>query len=83
MADAEGFAAMGVVETLVHLHDLAGGLGLEWTPPEDLCDRVLWRLFPDAPIGTGRRETLLWATGRGDLPGHERLTGWRWDANPR
>ncbi|MCW2870597.1 maleylpyruvate isomerase N-terminal domain-containing protein, partial [Actinacidiphila oryziradicis] len=40
-ADPEGFAAMGIVETLVHTHDIAMGLGIGWTPPVDLCDRVL------------------------------------------
>lgn len=29
----EGFAAMGVVETLVHTHELAAGLALRWAPP--------------------------------------------------
>ncbi|MBB2944191.1 hypothetical protein FB565_003920 [Actinoplanes lutulentus] len=83
MADAEGFAAMGLVETLVHVHDVAAALGLAWNPPADLCDRVLWRLFPDAPLDTERWPTLLWATGRGELPGHPLLSQWRWDANPR
>ncbi len=83
LADAEGFAAMGVVEVLAHMHDLAGGLGVRWNPPADLCDRVLRRLFPGAPTGTDRWATLLWATGRGDLPGHDRPGEWRWDANPR
>ncbi|GAA0671571.1 hypothetical protein GCM10010193_24800 [Kitasatospora atroaurantiaca] len=82
-ADPEGFAAMGVVETLVHTHDLAGGLGLAWAPPADLCDRVLARLFPDAPTDTDRWPTLLWATGRGELPGRPRLTTWRWYGTPR
>ncbi|MBN6041771.1 maleylpyruvate isomerase N-terminal domain-containing protein [Amycolatopsis sp. 195334CR] len=82
-ADAAGAAAMGVVETLVHTHDLAAGLGLTWTPPEDLCDRTLLRLFPDAPTDTPRWPTLLWATGRGDLPGHPRPTSWRWDSSIR
>ncbi|TWP52239.1 hypothetical protein FKR81_11760 [Lentzea tibetensis] len=74
----DGFAAMGVVETLVHTHDIAEGLGLEFHPPAALCDRSLKRLFPDAPEETNRWQTLLWATGRGDLPGRERLTSWRW-----
>ncbi|NDU75247.1 hypothetical protein GWI34_21850 [Actinomadura sp. DSM 109109] len=81
-SDAEGFAAMGIVETLVHMHDLAGGLGLPWEPPAGLCSRVLGRLFPEAPQDTDPWPTLLWATGRGDLPGRPRLTSWRWDGRP-
>jgi hypothetical protein len=82
-ADPEGFAAMGIVETLVHTHDIAMGLGIGWTPPVDLCDRVLARLFPDAPTDTDRWPTLLWATGRAELPGRPRLTKWRWYGTPR
>ncbi|MEU2584312.1 hypothetical protein ABZ612_15395 [Streptomyces avermitilis] len=82
-SDPEGFAAMGIVETLVHTHDLAEGLGLSWTPPADPCARVLARLFPHAPGSTDPWPTLLWATGRAELPGHPRLTTWRWDGTPR
>ncbi|MFK4543051.1 hypothetical protein RKD29_002647 [Streptomyces tendae] len=78
-SDPEGFAAMGVVEALVHTHDLARGLGLAWDPPADLCSRVLARLFPDAPSSTDPWPTLLWSTGRPELPGHPRLSSWRWD----
>jgi hypothetical protein len=83
VSDPEGFAAMGLVEVLVHMHDVAAGLGIGWTPPEDLCDRGLYRLFPNAPAGTGRWETLLWATGRGEVAGRERLAQWRWYPAPR
>ncbi|MFQ6144557.1 hypothetical protein ACLMNJ_15995 [Streptomyces seoulensis] len=83
VSDPEGFAAMGIVETLVHTHDLAQGIGLPWNPPADLCSRVLARLFPDAPASTDPWLTLLWATGRAELPGHPRLTTWRWDGTPR
>ncbi|SFB41402.1 hypothetical protein SAMN05216266_110170 [Amycolatopsis marina] len=83
VADPEGFAAMGVVETLVHTHDLAEGLGLTWNPPAELCARALTRLFPHAPATTEPWRTLLWATGRAKLPGHERRTSWRWYAEPR
>jgi hypothetical protein len=83
VSDAEGFAAMGVAETLVHTHDVARGLGLAWNPPADLCARVLARLFPHAPAAASPWPALLWATGRGDLPGLSRLTGWRWYAAPR
>ncbi|MGV9325952.1 maleylpyruvate isomerase N-terminal domain-containing protein [Streptosporangium sandarakinum] len=82
-SDPEGFAAMGIVEALVHTHDLAGGLGFGWAPPAGLCERVLARLFPDAPRDTGPWPTLLWATGRGELPGRPRLTSWRWYGEPR
>lgn len=81
-SDPEGFAAMGIVETLVHTHDLAAGLGLVWEPPAALCARVLERLFPDAPHDTDPWPTLLWATGRGELPGRPRLTSWRWHGSP-
>ncbi|MFF2078411.1 hypothetical protein ACFVXG_27105 [Kitasatospora sp. NPDC058162] len=83
VSDPEGFAAMGVVETLVHLHDVAEGLGLAWTPPSALCSRALARLFPEAPDGADPWPTLLWATGRAELPGHPRLTTWRWHSAPR
>ncbi|MFF2720725.1 VOC family protein [Streptomyces sp. NPDC058011] len=82
ISDPEGFAAMGVVETLVHTHDLAEGLGLDWTPPAALCDRVLARLFPEAPAGGDRWTVLLWATGRAELPDRPRLTSWRWHGEP-
>jgi hypothetical protein len=81
-ADAEGFAAMGIVETLVHTHDVAEGLHLNWTAPAEFCDLALGRLFPHAPIDTDRWLTLLWATGRAEPPGRPRLTQWRWYGAP-
>jgi hypothetical protein len=82
VSDPEGFAAMGVVETLVHAHDVAEGLGIPWTPPDDLCRRALARLFPDTEVDAGPWLSLLWATGRAELPGHPRRTTWRWDGTP-
>lgn len=76
--DIGGFAALGVAETLVHMHDVAEGLGLDWAPPADLCDRLLARFFPDAPTDTDRWTTLLWATGRAELLGRPRRTEWQW-----
>lgn len=83
--DPEGSAAMGLVELFAHAEDLALGLGLGlgWKAPGAICARVLKRLFPTAPADTDPWETLLWATGRGELPGRERLTRWRWDSAPR
>jgi hypothetical protein len=77
-SDTEGFAAMAVVETLVHTHDIAQGLSLTWSPPRELCERVLKKLFPHVDVGSDAWETLLWATGRTALPDHPRLTEWRW-----
>lgn len=83
-SDPEGFAAMGVVETLVHTHDLAAGLGLpRLDPPAGLCARTLHRLFPDAPSDIEPWPALLWCAGRTELPGRPRLTRWRWYGEPR
>ncbi|MCU7730533.1 hypothetical protein ODJ79_43040, partial [Actinoplanes sp. KI2] len=82
-SDPSGFAAMGVVEILVHMHDVAAGLDLAWTPPPDLCSGALRRLFRSAPSGNEPWRTLLWATGRADLPGLSAQTSWTWDGAPR
>ncbi|MEV6756632.1 hypothetical protein [Streptomyces sp. NPDC051214] len=74
----EGFAAMAVVETLVHTHDVTQGLNLQWSPPRELCERVLKKLFHHVVIDFDAWETLLWATGRTALPHRPRLTEWRW-----
>jgi hypothetical protein len=82
-SDPSGFAAMGVVEVLVHMHDVAGGLGLTWTPPADLCARARDRLFPSAPDGFEPWPTLLWCTGRADLPDRPAPAAWTWDGSPQ
>jgi hypothetical protein len=69
VSDPEGFAAMGVVETLVHADDVARGLGVEWAPPAAPCVRALARLFPEVPVDGDPWATLRWATGRAELPG--------------
>ena len=83
MADASGFAAMGCDEILIHTADIASGFGIDFHPPEDLCSRVLARLFPWAPTDVGSWESLLWANGRIALP---RLgpqdENWRWHCAP-
>lgn len=84
-ADAEGFAAMGCVETLLHGDDIARGLGLAIDPPRDVCARLLTRLFPDAARDLATVDpwtALRWSTGRIELPGRPQLTEWRWRAAP-
>ncbi|MFB9504709.1 GNAT family N-acetyltransferase [Streptomyces aurantiacus] len=82
-AGREGFAAMGVTEVLVHTHDVAEGLGIAYEPPAALCAGVLTRIFPHVrpEPGPDHWRTLLWATGRGELPGRAPLTAWRWSNN--
>ncbi|WP_251151742.1 hypothetical protein [Cellulosimicrobium sp. Marseille-Q4280] len=86
LSDPEGFAAMGVVEVLVHGHDLLLGLTGEDVPfPAGVAPRVLARLFPDVTVQAGEDPdlVLLWATGRGELAGRARRTRWRWDSTVR
>jgi hypothetical protein len=80
--DASGFAAMGAAELLLHTGDVADALGLAWRPPADLADAVLVRLFPWAPAEADPVAALRWVTGRGELPGHEPVTSWRWHCAP-
>lgn len=77
--DPEGFAAMGVAETLLHTHDITQGLAVDWLPPAPLCAAVLDRLFPDCPPGDPV-QVLLWCTGRRELDGLARRTSWTWKA---
>ncbi|MGW0144696.1 GNAT family N-acetyltransferase [Streptomyces sp. NPDC003333] len=77
-ANREGFAAMGVAEVLLHTHDIAVGLGLAYEPPAHLATFVLTTIFPEVRPDADPWRTLLWATGRGDLPGRAPVDAWRW-----
>lgn len=81
-ADGEASAAMGVLETLVHTHDVTQAFELAWNPDPDLCARVLHRLLPDVERTEAPWADLLWATGRIELAGRARRTSWRWDNTP-
>ncbi|MET9965167.1 GNAT family N-acetyltransferase [Streptomyces sp. NPDC006356] len=80
-ANREGFAAMGIAEVLLHTHDIAEGLGVAYEPAAELPEFVLTRIFPHVQPGPDHWRTLLWATGRGDLPGRAPVTEWRWNNN--
>jgi len=82
MADAEGFAALGAAETVLHTHDIAAGLGVAYGPSDDTCTWLLDRLHRDLPAHDDPWQLLLWATGRAELPGHDRVRRWRWYAAP-
>ena len=83
-SDPEGFAAMGLAETLVHTYDLARGLNPDssWSPPAAPSAAVVRRLFPNAPDGDPSA-VLLYCCGRAPLGWRPRLTAWRWDGAVR
>ena len=83
MADPSGFAAMGCDEILIHTADIAAGFDIDFQPPEDLCRRVLVRLFPWAPTDVGHWDSLRWANGRIALPESGRQDEkWHWHCAP-
>lgn len=84
ITDPEGYAALGLVETLVHVDDIAAGLGVAWEPPPEMCGRLLARIFPEVEIAAvGPWATVLWACGRRDLANRERRLGWQPDVSVR
>lgn len=86
LSDSDGFRGMGCEEILLHTDDIAQGLGLTFTPPADLCQRIIARVFPWAPGATeepDRWQALRWACGRTALPGRPRLgPDWWYQAAP-
>jgi hypothetical protein len=85
VSDPAGFAAMGVVETLIHTFDVVRGLNPAdpWRPPTALAAPVITRLFPHAP-GGDPVDVLLYCCGRGPLGELPRQTGeWQWDGTVR
>jgi hypothetical protein len=48
----------------VHTDDALSGLGVAFAPPEDLCQRVLGRQFPDAAGSGDAWHALLAVNGR-------------------
>jgi uncharacterized protein (TIGR03083 family) len=82
MADRTGFAAMGCDEVLVHGYDLSLGLALDFSPPLDVVERTLSRLFPWAPPSADPWDALLWANGRQALGERSPEVRWLWHCAP-
>jgi hypothetical protein len=85
IADPDGFAGMGCLEVLLHGKDIADGLGLPYDPPEDICAKVLARMFAhqtDELSTVAPWAALQWASGRSELDGLARLENWKWRATP-
>jgi hypothetical protein len=84
VSDPAGFAAMGVVETLIHTLDVVRGLNPAdpWRPSGALAAPVIARLFPDAPSGDPA-DVLLYCCGRAGLREMPRQKQWQWDGTVR
>ena len=83
MADPSGFAGMGCDEILIHTADITAGFGVDFNPPEDLCMRVVARLFPWAPTDVEPWDSLRWANGRIALSGiGSQDENWFWHCEP-
>ena len=88
LSDRDGFRAMGCSEILTHTDDILLGFGEAdaFTPSDDVCERILQRVFPWAPGATthpDRWQVVKWACGRVALEGHPRLDDrWWWHAAP-
>ncbi len=68
MWDKSGFAAMGCVETIVHTGDVTQGLGIPFSPPRELCERVVRTLHPEVKEADDWWATLWRGTGRKSTP---------------
>ena len=84
VSDAAGFAAMGVVETLIHTFDMVRGLNPadQWRPPAELAAPAIARLFPQPPSGDPV-DVLLYCCGRAALGELPQQTEWQWDGTVR
>lgn len=86
LSNADGFRAMACSEILTHTDDIARGLGLIWVPSDDICERILQRVFPWAPDAaecSNRWDVMRWCCGRAALPIRARLDEkWWWHAAP-
>lgn len=63
-SSAADYVGRACVELLVHTDDALSGLGVSFAPPEDLCQRVLARQFPEAAASGHAWHGLLAANGR-------------------
>jgi uncharacterized protein (TIGR03083 family) len=63
-SSAAGYVGRACVELLVHTDDALSGLGVAFSPPADLCQRVLAQQFPDAARPGNPWHGLLAANGR-------------------
>jgi len=81
-ADRSGFAAMACDEMLIHTDDAARGFGIEFTPPLELAELTLRRLFPWVSDVSDPWAQLRWANGRIPFEDQPQLDQWKWHCAP-
>lgn len=77
LADASGWAGMAVTELLVHGTDAARAVGAELVLPDEVCGRVVARVFPWID-----NDLLLGVTGRLAVQRVDVDPGWWWQSAP-
>jgi uncharacterized protein (TIGR03083 family) len=80
IADASGFAAMGIVECVLHAWDVLTAQDIAYAADPAICAAALDRLFPALDRSDDPWQDLLAATGR---TAETRGTKWRWDSSVR
>jgi uncharacterized protein (TIGR03083 family) len=79
-SDASGFAAMGIVECVLHAFDVLTAQDQPYAADAASCAAVLDRLFPQVERTSDPWQDLLAASGR--TP-ETRGRPWRWDSSVR
>jgi hypothetical protein len=79
-ADASGFAAMGIVEGAAHAWDVLTAHDITFRVDDEICERVLNRLFPGSLRTDDAWHDFLTATHRTEA---NRAPHWRWDSSVR
>jgi hypothetical protein len=79
LADTEGFLALACNELVVHTCDVARAHGVQLDLDQELCERILLRLFPEIRVQASEAapELLLWANGRLSTETRSQREEWR------
>ena len=75
VSDASGFAAMGIVELILHAFDILSAHEVSFRADDAIARAVLERIFPQAELAANPWDELLRLSGR--VP-ETRGTHWRW-----
>lgn len=80
VSDASGFAAMGIVELILHAFDILSAHDVQFRADDSITRAVLERIFPQADLMADPWDELLSLSGRTPST---RGTRWRWHSEVR